>query len=847
MREIATALHQFRKTPGFCIIVMLTIALGVGANTAIFTLVHAVLLNPLPISSPGTLYRLGEGHAEEGEADGFPDSQNSGDFSIFSAELYRHLEETTPQFALLAAMESPRERMSVRRGDRPGQSERTEFVSGNYFQTLGINAFAGRLFGSADDAPEATPVAVMSYAAWRSDFGADPAVVGQTFIFQGQPLTVVGIASPGFFGDRIDTDPPAFWIPLSVEPLLHGSFSVLHIKEANWLYLLGRLRHGVNPRMVSAELTASLRQWLSTVPAYTDAVDAPLIPRQRVLLTPGGEGIQNLQDRERNGLALLMAICFLVLFVACANVANLLLARSTTRRAELSLRVALGASRMVLIRQTLVESLILACAGGLAGLGIACAGARLILVMAFSRATQIPIHVQPSLAVIGFAVLLSLVTGLLFGIVPAWFTSHADPAEALRGVNRATRDRASLPQRWLIVFQAALSLVLLVCAGLLTRSLANLEDQNLGLQTADRWVVHIDPLGAGYSALTAPALDREIEQRFGSLPGVASVGLALYSPLEQDAWMRQVYLEGRSVSDQNQNEALYDRVNPWFFQTIGQALIRGRAFSEGDTQSAQSVAIVNEAFARRYFPGEDPIGQYFGTEEPRFANAFRVIGIVADTKYVNPAQPAMPMFFRPSTQEMAGLTTTGEKSGEDRSMLVGAIILQYKGRPANIDASVRQTLAAINPNLAVIDLRPFGDQVDSNFSQDRLLSRLSMLFGALALLLAGVGIYGVSAHQVSRRVKEIGVRMALGATRSDVLRMVVREALMQVCLSLAIGLPLAVAGARLIGHKLYGVHCYDPMILLPAIALLLLSTTIAAALPAQRAAGTDPMEALRAE
>ncbi|MGB6130946.1 MAG: ABC transporter permease [Acidobacteriaceae bacterium] len=847
MREIIAALRQFRKSPSFCITIVLTLALGIGANAAIFTLVHAVLLRSLPIMSPGTLYRVGDGHGEEGEADGFPDTENTGDFSMFSAELYRHIAETTPQFSQLAAMESTDERMSVRRGGHTGRSERTEFVSGNYFQTLGIGPFAGRVLDAADDQPRAAPVAVMSYAAWQADFGGDPSIVGQTLSFQGHPLTVAGVSPPGFFGDRVDPDPPAFWVPLSAEPLLHGNLSVLHIKEANWLYLLGRPRPGVDPRAVSSEITTNLRQWLRTVPAYTDATDAPLIARQHVMLTAGGEGIQNLQDRERRGLTLLMAICGMVLFVSCANVANLLLARGATQRADLSLRMALGATRPMLVRQTLVESVLLASAGGVAGIAIAYAGARLILALAFPGATQLPIRPQPSLAVLGFAFMLSVLTGVLFGIAPAWMTSHADPAEALRSTNRSTRDRASLPQRWLIVFQSALSLVLLVGAGLLTHSLANLEDQNLQIQTRDRYVVHIDPAGAGYTAANAPALDRELEQRFGNLPGVASVGLALYSPLEQDAWMKGVYIEGQSNSAGKEKEALYDRVSSQFFQSIGQPLLRGRDFSDSDTQSSQGVAIINEAFAKRYFPGEDPVGHYFGTEAPRFANAFRVVGVIADTKYINPAYPAMPMVFRPITQEVSGLTEPSEKTGQERSMMMGAIVLQFKGETPNVEAVVRQTLAGINPNLSVINLRRFRDQVAGNFTEDRLLSRLSILFGVLALLLAGVGIYGVSAYQVSRRVNEIGVRMALGATRNHVLQMVMREALMRVGLGLAVGIPLALVGSRLIAHQLYGVSSYDPVTLLLATLALLLCAIAAAALPAQRAATIEPIVALRSE
>ncbi len=848
MHEIYAAFRQLRKSPSFAITVVLTMALGIGANTAIFTLVHGLLLRSLPVRNPQLLYRVGSNSDEGGEADGYPDQANAGDFSLFSYELYQHIRETTPEFAQLAAMQALNERMSVRRGNQPGKAERTEFVSGNYFDTLGLGPFAGRVLSSGDDVSGAAPAAVMSYAAWQSDYGSDPAVVGQTFLVQGHPVTIVGVAPAGFYGDRIDADPPAFWLPLSIEPLLRGDLSVLHVQNANWLYLLGRIKHGVNPESTGVRISTNLRKWLATVPSYMENGNSALIPRQHVVLTRGGSGIQNLQQEESKGLYLLMAICALVLMVACANVANLLLARGATQRADVSLRMALGAARSRLVRQMLTESLLLACLGGLVGLGVASVGTRLILSLAFPDASQLPIDPHPSMVVLGFAFLLSVITGVVFGIVPAWITSHADPAEALRGANRSTLDRASLPQRWLIVFQAALSLVLLIGAGLLTRSLANLQNQNFGIVTANRYVVHIDPLSAGYTSETAPALNQALEQRFKSLPGVVSVGLALYSPLERDEWAQEIYVAGRSNADADAHtQALYDRVSPQFFSAIGEPLVRGRVFSDDDTRTSQGVAIVNQAFAKRYFHGENPVGRYFGTEDQKFANAFQVVGVVTDAKYGNPAGDALPMFFRPLTQEMAGLTTEGEKKGEARSMIIGAIVLQFRTPPENVDALVRQALADINPNLTVSRLHTFESQVNDNFNQDRLLSRLSMLFGGLALVLAAVGVYGVTSYQVSRRTNEIGIRMALGATRANMLLLVLRGAFLQVGLGLAIGIPIALLGARLIASQLYNIRSYDPASLLLGIAALLFSTAIAAVIPAKQAASVELMTALRAE
>jgi predicted permease len=472
MQDVLVALRQFRKSPAFAATVILTIALGIGANTAIFTLVHAILLQSLPVSAPKTLLRVGD--LDDCCVNGGFINEN-GDFDLFSYDLYRHLDETTPEFKHLAAMQSGSNEMSVRRDSEPAKSLRTEYVSGNYFETLGVSAFAGRVLGDADDRAGAAPAAVMSYQSWQSNYGGDPKLLGATLYLQGKPVTLAGIAPAGFFGDRIRSNPPEVWIPLADEPLLEGKTSNLHVPESNWLYLLGRVKPGVSVTTLDSKMSASLRQWLTTQPAYVRNGAATLIPRQHVVIVPGGAGIENLQQETGKGLYLLMAISGLVLLVACANIANLLLARGATRKADTSIRIALGAARTRLIRQTLTESVLLACAGGVAGLAVAYAGTRLILALAFPDAPSLPIKASPSLMVLGFAFLLSLATGVVFGVVPAWIMSHSDPADALRGANRTTRDRVTLPQRCLIVFQATLSLVLLVGAGLLTKSLSNLR------------------------------------------------------------------------------------------------------------------------------------------------------------------------------------------------------------------------------------------------------------------------------------------------------------------------------------------------------------------------------------
>jgi predicted permease len=845
MHDLKLALRQFRKSPGFVATIILTISLGIGANTAIFTLVHAILLKSLPVSNPRTLYRVGDldDCCVNG---GF--MNDDGDFDLFSYDLYRQLQATTPEFEQLAAFQSGRNMMNVRSANATTKSERTEYVSGNYFSTFGLGAYAGRMIQPSDDAPGAAPVAVLSYAAWQADHGGEAKVIDSTFHIQGHPVTIVGIAPPGFFGDRIDANPPAIWIPLNVEPVIEGQTSILKQLDTNWLYILGRIKPGITPASLQAKISNTLRQWLATQPVYTANGGDTQIRKQHVIVVPGGAGIQNLQQEAGDGLHLLTGISALVLLVACANIANLLLAKGTARRAETSIRTALGAARSVLIRQLLIESALLGIAGGLIGIAIAYAGARMILNLAFPDATQMPIHASPSPIVLGFAFLLSLATGIAFGIVPAWISSHADPAEALRGINRSTGDRALLPQKAMIVFQAALSLVLLVGAGLMTQTLRNLERQDFGLVTANRYVIHMDPMGAGYNLDRIGAFNQRLESEFSALPGVKSVGLALYSTLEGNNWGEGIYVEGRPApAPDEHNGSSWDRVSPHFFETIGQPVIRGRGLTEQDTATSRMVAIVNQSFVKKFFPQQDPIGSHFGTFNQKYAGDYEIVGIVADAKYTNPRDPARPMYFRPLSQLNTNLKEHSATTAESRSLFPNSITIQFVGDASRLESLTRRTLADINPDLTIESFRSLDYQVADNFNQERLITRLTGLFGLLALALASVGLYGITAYSVARRTSEIGLRMALGANRGDVVALVLRKALLLVALGLAIGVPVALLGGRLMASQLYGVRPYDPISLAAAVLLLSAFAALAGFIPARRAASIEPMNALRTE
>ena len=845
LQDLRYALRQLRKSPGFTFTAIVTLALGIGANTAIFTLVQGILLRRLPVSDPNQLYRIGDTDncCVNG---GFV--SDKGDFDIFSYDLFLHLQSSAPEFEQLSGVMAGNWQWSVRRGNALPKELHGEFVTGNFFSMFGIGPYSGRVLSQADDSPSSPPALVVSYRAWQTEFSGDPSIVGSTIAIQTQPFTVVGIAPPGFFGDRVTDVPADFWMPVNTEPYVRGTSSILHHADSNWLYAIGRVKPGTNTGVLQAKLSQSLRDWLYTRPVYTDNGGKTVIPRQHVVIVPAGGGIQNLQQEAGLGLKMLMVLSSFVLLIACANIANLLLARSTARRADIAVRMAMGAGRRRVIRQIITESVLLSCIGGIVGLAVAYAGTRIILASAFPDARNMPIDASPSLMILGFAFLVSLITGLLFGIAPAWLSSQAQPAEVLRGLNRSVRDRSSIPQMVLVVVQAAMSLVLLAGAILMTRSLGNLEHQDFGIATNNRYVLHFDPAGAGYTVDRAPGLYRQIEDRFAAIPGVSNIGMALYSPLEGDNWGECVIQQGHPAPSPNDHcTATWDRVSPGFLKSMGVPIVRGRDLSVQDTNNSPFVAVVNETFVKKFFPRQNPVGQHFGIDFPQYSGTFEIVGVFRDFKINNPRDPVRPVFLRPLAQKFTAYKEAPLATGETQSMLIGSMVLNFNRPQTNVETLIRQTMAEVDPNLTVTGLISLDGQVAGNFNEDRLIARLTSLFGLLALVIASVGLYGVMSYFVARRTGEIGIRMALGATRASVLSMVFRSALFQVLLGLALGIPAALLAGHLMASELYGVGAYDPLSMVSATCVLALCAAVAVFVPARRAASIEPMRALRIE
>jgi predicted permease len=809
LKDVRYGLRRLWKSPGFAAVAILTLALGIGANTAIFTLVHGVMLKSLPVSNPGELYNLGDG-SYGGEITGF-----QGNYCVFSYPLYLQLRDNTPEFSQLAAFQDQLMNLSVRQSGVQSEAEsyNGEFVSGNYFAVFGLGALVGRSLTPEDDQPNAQAVAVMSYRAWQQHYGLNPSVVGETFAINGHATTVIGVAPPGFFGDTLRSDPPDFWIPLAMEPVLRHDTSQLNHKEMYWLYAMGRLRPEAQPRQVEARMTAELRQWLSDQNGVLNDQTREQIAKARMLLTPGGGGDTGLQTRYKDGLRLLMMVSALVLLIACANVANLLLARAAANRPQTAVRVAIGATRARLVRQMLTEGVVLAVLGGTAGLLFAFGGTRLILLLAFRGANHVPISSTPSVPVLAFAFFLSLVTGVLFSAAPTWMASRIHPAEALRGAGRSTRDHSTLPQKSLVLLQAALSLALLVGAGLLTQSLRNLENQRFGFDTQRRVIVQVNPNLSGYSPEQLAGLYRQLQDRLSQFPGVLSASFSFFGPLDKTYWTDPIRIEGREqfANPVNGDVAGHDHVSAHYFETIGTRLLRGRVFNEHDTPTSLHVAVVNQAFLRKFFPHGDAIGKHISLGDRTYAGNYEIVGIVEDTKYVNPQAPAAAMLFLPLLQ-LAEYTNELDIKYQKEQNSIQSIQLHVAPGSVNLESVLRRTLADIDPNLAVLKVTGFDDQVSLSFNRQRLLARLSMLYGLLALILASVGLYGVAAYTVARRTSEIGIRMALGADRAQVVAMVMRSAMWPVALGLALGIPISLAAGRAIASQLYGVTSYDPRV-----------------------------------
>ncbi len=833
-KDIRYSWRGLLKRPGFTVVALVILALGIGANTAIFTLINAVVLKQLPVSKPDELV-LFNALPNEGTRSSDGDIV-SGRWDHFSFASYQYFREHDSSFQELSAFRSNESRVSVRLNNAPGgaapQRASSHLVSGNYFAVLGVNARQGRVLTNEDDSPAANPVAVISDGYWKQKLNADQQIVGKSVQLNGSAYTIVGVMPPEFFGTRVRRAPD-FWVPLSFQPQIELRKSYLEDKNVFWLNMIGRLKPGVQIGQAQAGVNNELRQFLTEQNGSQLSDDNRLaIQNSYVSLGSGARGLSGLRVVYQQALRMLMVIVGLVLLIACANVGNLLLSRAAARQAEISLRQALGASRARLVRQLLTESLLLALIGGVAGILLAQWG---VSVLVARLAATAPLDVKPDPSILLFTFGISVLSGILFGVAPALRATSTDLTSALKEKSSRGRRRKFNLGSALVVAQVAVSLILLVGAGLFARSLIKLQQEDLGFNRDNVLLGSVDVRLAGYKAADLSGVYRRLYDRLNSLPSVRSATLASYSPMGGTSINSTVTVRGYTPN-KNEDMAVADLlIAPNFSDSLGVPLLMGREFTLQDTVTSARVGIVNQSFARAFFPNQNPIGRRITFEEDSDKDDFEIVGVISDSKYDSARENADRAVFRPIFQVA------------DQNAFNNIIELRTAGDPLNVSAEVRAAIAQVDDKLPVLNFTTLRTQTEDALKQETLIAQLVSFFGLLGLLLSCVGLYGIMAHAVLRRTNEIGIRIALGAERRNIIWMVLKESLTLVAIGLALGIPAAWAAAHLISSQLFGLAPSDPVSLLTAAALLTAVAALAGYLPARKAARVNPLIALRYE
>lgn len=833
-KDIRFGLRMLIQKPGFTVIAVLTLALGIGANTAIFTLFDAVLLESLPVREPNRLVLFSD-KSGEGTTTGSP---IVGKWEEQSYASYKFLKEQPLPFESLCAFRSGESVVSVRMpGDgADGQIQRAaeHLVSGDYFTVMGVNAALGRTLRPDDDQLNAQPVAVISNGYWKTRLHSDPAIVGKVAILNGAPFTIVGVAPQEFFGERVRR-PADFWLPLVFQPQIERRESYLDKKDTYWLNMMGRLRPGATLAQAQAATNVALQQYLTNEEgSKLSAERKDAIAKTYVQLSNGGAGISGLRTLYSEPLHILLVVVGMVLLIACANVGNLLLARAVTRQPEITVRLALGASRGRLIRQLLTESLLLAGLGAGGGILLALWGVQALVTFV---APNSPVHPHLNALVLGFTLGITFLAGILFGLAPALKAGRTDLVTALKsGSTRVTGgpSRIGITQV-LVIGQIAVSLVLLVGANLFARSLLNLEHQPLGFDQSHVLLARLNPRVVGYKPEEVGTFYRKIYDRLNALPGVQAATLASYSPLGGSNSTSSISIQGYTPKEHDDVSTQMIFVGPSYPKTLGMPLLLGREIGLQDTAGAPKVAMVNEAFVRHFFPNENPIGHRFGFGDAKNAGDIEIVGVLKDAQFDVSGK---------KVQETAFIALLQDKT---QFALQAELELRTAGDPVAATSEVRSTVAQEDPKMPLTGVQSLREQVESNFNQERLAARMVSFFGGLALLLACVGLYGVVAQSVARRTNEIGIRMALGAQQRDILWMVLRGTFILLVAGLLIGIPAAFGAARLIANQLFGLGAGDLSSFGLAILILAVVIAVAGFLPARRAARVDPMIALRYE
>jgi predicted permease len=828
LQDLRYALRMLRKNPAFTAVAVLTLALGIGANTAIFSLENAVMLKMLPVRNPGELVVVGDPTEVHSHRMGDPGVK------VFSYPLYRDFRDGSSVFSgMLASGEAHRLRVT---GDAIGEiSGNTTgvLVSGNYFSVLGVNTLYGRVITPDDDSgPGAHPVAVVSYAFWKNKLGENRNVVGQTLRINNYPFTVIGVAPPGFYGDTVG-DAQDLWVPVTMQGQVISGRKWLEDYNASWLHVIARLKPGVTVENSAANLNLLLQQLVSgPLKAKLSKDDLNNLKAEKVPVSAGGGGFSDLRGDFQQPLLLLMVIVALVLVIACVNVANLLLARASSRRKEFAVRVAIGAAPGRIVRQLLTESILLAFAGGALGLLLARWGTAALLKLSRNQ----DLEASPDLRVFLFTAAVCLLTGVLFGLIPALRSRSAGVALTLKSGSQ-NGSSANAGWNWgklLVTGQVAVSLLVLFVAGLLVHSLRNIRNVDLGYNREHLLAVSTDPLAAGYNNARIASFANQLAEQVSSLPGVRAVTSSKNGLFSGSESGNSLKVEGYTSKNDADLVAAFDEVGPNYFRGVGIPMLLGRDIGLQDTETSPRVAVINETMAKFYFGQANPIGRKFIVDDPDSKGPVEIVGVARDARDHKLKGSVDRRFYLPLSQALGKIPVLN-------------FVVRTVGNPVAVAEAVRKQIKNLDSNIPVNNIRSVNELTERSISDQILIARLSSVFAGLALLLAAIGLYGILSYSVAGRTREIGVRMALGAQRRSVLKMILQEAGILVSLGVVIGIPSAILASRLFSSMLFGLKSTDPVSMILVIAVLLAITLVASYIPARRATKVDPMIALRYE
>jgi predicted permease len=843
LQDIRYGCRTLAKNPAFALVAILTLALGVGANTAIFNVLDSVLLRTLPVPHPHELTLL-----TDPESHGHAYGSQSGERTLLAFWEFRYLHDHNEVFSGVFAADSELAKIQVIISRGPAHQQEpvnVRLVSGDYFPTFSVAPVMGRFFGTeTDQTRSASPFVVISYDFWQGRFARDAGIVGTKISIHHRPFEIVGVAPSGFFGETVG-EAPDLWVPLSMQDAIYPGWDLMLstkpgvLNQQMWLQVIGRRKPGITLRQADANLAIVFRRATDLAVGTLSAPERRIYPGQHLVVRPGAEGSSVLREAFGEPLRVLMALAGLVLLIACANVANLLLARGVSREKEFALRLAIGAGRGRTIRQLLMESLLLAIPGALAGLLLARWADAILLRMVPGDGGQpgtIQLDVHADARMLIFSALVAVLTSLLFGLAPALRLTRLDLSEALKSTPASPSGGSSrIPiGKLLVIAQVAASLVMLVATGLFVHSLIKLGEVNLGFSRDHLLAFELDPLASGIKGAAATTQFHEhLLDRISTVPGVGSATLSGNGLFEQSDAGDPIAVEGYTPQAGEQLGSRMDHVGPRYFSTVGIPVLMGREIGPQDT-AGEHVAVINQSFAQRFFPHSNPLGKHVRDTYPSNLTDMTIVGVVADARSNTLRETIGPRlyapFFRPLWQNDSA-------HYEVRTL----------GDPASVASGLRRTINAASPDLPHIEIHAVDELVENSLSKDRLVARLSAAFGLLAMLLAAIGLYGVMTWTMARRTREIGVRMALGARPNEIFRLILRDTILMVSLGIAIGIPLALAATRVIQGLLFGLGGTDPVVMMLALLLLIAVAILAGYLPARRAARVDPMIALRNE